>query len=215
VNVRAHGADSSSSSEPCPGAASWRRSHPTLVETPRAEPGGDPAIADAGLFNDLKRRVENDQAARKKWLTDPKSKEFGRSVDAIDTSNLAWLRRLISERGFPTSAQVGNEGVHLAWVLLQHADQDPKLQSELLPVLQQRFSAGELPVNDLARITDRVLVAGGKPQRYGTQFDWFSGEFKLPEPGRLAEIDAERGRVGLMPLVDYVCTIRAAREKLR
>jgi hypothetical protein len=214
LNVRAHGADSSSN-EQCPGAASWRRSHPTLAETPHAEPGGDPAIADAGLFNDLKRRVESDQAARKKWLTDPKSKEFGRSVDAIDTANLAWLRRLISERGFPTAAQVGNEGVHLAWILLQHADQDPRLQSELLPVLQQRFSAGELPVNDLARITDRILVAGGKPQRYGTQFDWFSGEFKLPEPGRLAEIDAERGRVGLMPLADYVCTIRAARKKLR
>jgi hypothetical protein len=201
--------------EQCPGAASWRRSHPTLAETPDSRRGGNTAIADTALLNDLKVRVENDQAVRRKWLANPKSQDLSRSVDAIDRADLAWLRKLIAEKGFPTAAQVGNEGVHLAWVLLQHADQDPKLQSELLPVLEQRFSAGELPANDWARITDRVLVADGKPQRYGTQFDWFAGDFKLPEPSRLAEIDTERSHVGLMPLVDYVCSIRTTREKIK
>jgi hypothetical protein len=98
---------------------------------------------------------------------------------------------------------------------LQHADQDPKLQSDLLPVLERRFSAGELAANDLARITDRVLMASGKPQRYGTQFDWFAGDFALPEPKRLAEVDGERSKLGLMPLVDYVCTLRKARNALK
>ena len=214
LNVPAQGADSPSL-EPCPGAAAWQRSHPALAEAPPSERGGNTAVADAGLLEDLKVRVESDQAARRKLVADPKSKELGRSVDAIDSANLAFLRKLIAEKGFPTAAQVGNQGVHLAWILLQHADEDPKLQSALLPVLQQRFAAGELPVNDLARFTDRVLVASGKPQRYGTQFDWFGGDFKLPEASRLAEIDRERNQLGLMPLADYVCTIRAAREKLR
>ena len=70
----------------------------------------------------------------------------------------------------------------------------------------------ELPANDLARFTDRVLLAGDKPQRYGTQFDWFSGEFTLPEPARLAEIDKERASLGLMPLRDYVCKLGEARR---
>jgi hypothetical protein len=214
LNARTQGADAPSV-EQCPGAASWSRSHPTFAESPRSESGSSSAISDAELLTDLKVRVESDQAARKKWVAGPKSKTLGRSVEALDTANLTWLRQLISEKGFPTAAQVGNEGVHLAWILLQHADQDPKLQSGLLPVLEQRFAAGELPANDLARITDRVLAANGKPQRYGTQFDWFSGEFKLPEPNRLAEIDNERSHVGLMPLADYVCTIRKAREKLK
>jgi hypothetical protein len=211
---RAQGADSPSV-EHCPGAASWSRSHPTEADSPNSERGVNTAISDAGLLTDLKVHVESDQAARRKWLADPKSESLSRSVAAIDTANLTWLRRLIAEKGFPTAAQVGNEGVHLAWVLLQHADRDPKLQSELLPVLEQRFSAGELPANDLARMTDRVLVASGKPQKYGTQFDWFAGQYQLPEPGRLAEIDTERSQVGLMPLADYVCTIRRAREKMK
>jgi hypothetical protein len=60
-----------------------------------------------------------------------------------------------------------------------------------------------------------IARESGKLQRYGTQFDWFAADFKLPEPRRLAEIDTERGCVGLMPLADYVCTIRTAREKLK
>jgi hypothetical protein len=175
LDIPAQGADAPSV-ERCPGAASWRRSHPTLAEAPLSERGGNMAVSDAGLLEDLKVRVESDQAARRKLVADPKSKELGRSVDAIDSANLAFLRKLIAEKGFPTAAQVGNQGVHLAWILLQHADEDPKLQSALLPVLQQRFAAGELPVNDLARFTDRVLLASGKPQRYGTQFDWFAGD---------------------------------------
>jgi hypothetical protein len=214
INARTQAADTPTVDQ-CPGAASWSRSHPTLAEVPQSELSSSKAISEAALLRDLKARVESDQEARKKWVADPKNETSARSVDANDAANLTWLRQLIFEKGFPTAAQVGNEGVHLAWILLQHADQDPKLQARLLPVLEQRFAMGELPANDLARITDRVLVASGKPQRYGTQFDWFSSEFKLPEPDKLAAIDTARSQVGLMPLADYVCTLRRAREKLK
>jgi hypothetical protein len=213
LDARARGADAPSV-EQCPGAATWTRTHPAFAQSPQSESGDNRAISEYALLKDLKVRVETDQGARKRWLADPKSENLARSVAVIDAANLTWLRQLISEKGFPTAAQVGSEGVHLAWILLQHADQDPKLQSQLLPVLEQRFAAGELAANDLARITDRVLVASGRPQRYGTQFDWFSGAFKLPEPSRLTEIDSARSHVGLMPLADYVCTIRKAREKV-
>lgn len=214
LNARTQGADAPSV-EQCPGAASWNRAHPEFAESPLSKPGTRSAISDPELLKELKARVESDQAARRQLVADPKRETFDRSVHAIDAANLTWLRQLISEKGFPTAAQVGNEGVHLAWILLQHADQDPKLQGALLPVLEKRFAAGELPRNDLARFTDRVLLVSGKPQRYGTQFDWFSGEFKLPEASRLTEIDSERSRLGLMPLVDYICVIRNMREKLR
>lgn len=179
------------------------------------ERGGNAATYNAELLRELKNRVHVDQEARRRWLSDPNREDVGRAVDAIDTDNLVWLRKLVRENGFPTAAEVGTEGVHLAWVLLQHADQDPELQRELLPILEQRYFEGELSANDLARLVDRVLVANGKPQRYGTQFDWMAGDFNLPEGGRLAEIDSERRRLGLMPLADYVCTIRSARERMR
>jgi hypothetical protein len=212
-NARTQGADAPSV-EQCPGAASWSRSHPTLSESARSHPGSR-AISDATLLKELRGRSESDQAVRKKWLADPQSTTLAHSVGTIDAANLTWLKQLISKKGFPTAAQVGYEGVHLAWLLVQHADQDPKLQSALLPVLEQRFAAGELAANDLARSTDRVLVASGKPQRYGTQFDWWlSGEFTLPEPRVVAEIDIERSHLGLMSLADYACSIREERDKI-
>jgi hypothetical protein len=201
--------------ETCPGAISWEREHQKVGKAARARGDQNQTISEAALLEDLRMRVEKDQTARKRWLADQNSEDLAGAVESMDAENLAWLRKLISEKGFPTAAQVGNEGVHFAWILLQHADQDPKLQSDLLPVLERRFSAGELAANELARITDRVLMASGKPQRYGTQFDWFAGDFALPEPKRLAEVDGERSKLGLMPLVDYVCTLRKARNALK
>jgi hypothetical protein len=196
--------------EQCAGADSWKLSHPEAGDGPRVQ-AENAAIANAGLLSDLRARVEEDQAARKRWLADPENEALAGAVNSLDAENLIWLQKLIAAQGFPKAAQVGKEGVHLAWVLLQHADQDPKLQRGLLPVLTQRHAAGELPANDLARLSDRVLLANGEPQKYGTQFDWFAGDFKLPEPTTLAAIDASRAELGLMPLADYVCTIRKSR----
>ncbi len=209
--ARAWGADAP---EQCAGADSWKRSHLEPVDALRVQ-ASKVAITNAGLLSELKARVEADQAARKKWLANPENEELAGVVNTLDTANLIWLQKLISDQGFPNAAQVGKEGVHLAWVLLQHADQDPALQRGLLPVLTQRHAAGELPANDLARISDRVLVADGEPQKYGTQFDWFAGDFTLPEPTTLAAVDASRAELGLMPLADYVCTIRKARANVK
>ena len=191
--------------EVCSGAALWDTTHPSLPQT---------TGKDENLRNELKSRVEKDQAARKGWLANQADESLAQAVDTIDTENLAWLRQLVSEQGFPNADAVGTEGVHYAWLLLQHADQDPAFQSSLLPVLEKRFADHELPANDLARLADRILVASGKPQKYGTQFDWFSGNFELPPALEVTKIDAERRRLGLMPLNDYVCTIRRARAKV-
>jgi hypothetical protein len=73
----------------------------------------------------------------------------------------------------------------------------------------QRHQAGELSADDLAKLTDRVLLAAGKQQRFGTQFDWSSGQFKPKGTGNTADIEANRQALGLMPLADYACMMNA------
>jgi hypothetical protein len=95
-----------------------------------------------------------------------------------------------------------------AWLLAQHADRAPKFQAALLPALEQRHAAGEFNASDLARFTDRVLKAQGKPQRYGTQFppeEMRTQYFGLPDEQSLREVDAQRRELGVMPLADYAC----------
>ncbi|HUL47313.1 MAG TPA: DUF6624 domain-containing protein [Steroidobacteraceae bacterium] len=81
----------------------------------------------------------------------------------------------------------------------------PGLQQKALPILTERYEAGELPATDLARLVDRILVKQNKPQRFGTQFDWLSGKFPLPDAARVTEIDANRRKLGLMSIADYAC----------
>ncbi len=71
--------------------------------------------------------------------------------------------------------------------------------------MHSALKGGELPADDLARLTDRVLLAAGKPQRFGTQFDWYAGQFTPKGAGNIADIEANRQALGLMPLADYAC----------
>jgi len=119
---------------------------------------GARSIANPQLLGELRNRVAEDQAARRAWL---RSGGSGRDVQMIDEKNLKWLRGLIRDSGFPNADQVGEDGVHLAWLLLQHADYDPQFQRSMLPALVERWKHHELPGDDLARLTDRILKASG------------------------------------------------------
>ena len=159
------------------------------------------------LLAELRKRADRDQQTRREWLQHSSNRALGEAVNRIDRGNIAWLRELMATGGLPTAAEVGELGVHLTFLLLQHASSAPELQQKALPILAQRYEAGELPATDLARLIDRILVEQGKAQRFGTQFDWLSGKFPLPDAARVTEIDANRRQLGLMPLADYACRV--------
>ena len=55
----------------------------------------------------------------------------------------------------------------------------------------------------MAYLTDRVLVAEGKPQRYGSQFFTVDGELKPRPIEDEANVDARRKEVGLGTMAQY------------
>jgi uncharacterized protein DUF6624 len=166
-------------------------------------------FTDPDLRKELQERFAADQRARKDYLAAPHDPATTRRVDQLDAESLNWLKALVRDKGIPTAEQVGENGVKWAWLLVQHADRDPKLQVTVLPMFVKRYETGELSADDVAKLTDRILVAQGKPQRFGTQFNWLSGQFERHQGGDIAEIDAHRRDLGLMPLTDYACMMRA------
>jgi len=190
---------------PCPGAAAWRESHRDQLPSALAQRDETRTFSAPELRSELQRRFEEDQRERQRLLAHPQDRNIVDGVRRMDENNLAWLRKLVSDSGIPTVAQVGESGVHWAWLLVQHADDDPAFQLSVQPVFAQRQAAGELPADDLARLTDRILVAAGKPQRFGTQFDWYSGRFKPKGVVDMADIESNRRELGLMSLADYAC----------
>jgi len=199
---------------PCAGVTAWRKAHPEQEHEAMLRRDAARTLSDPALRAELDERFTRDQEARRAWMDRLSDRHRQRAVVLSDKDNLRWLRELVAGKGFPTAAQVGEEGVNRAWLLMQHMDTDPQFQAALLPVLEQRFKDGELSGDDLARFTDRVLKAQGKPQRYGTQFppeEMGREYFGLPDEASLREVEANRRALGLMPLADYTCMMRVAR----
>jgi hypothetical protein len=69
--------------------------------------------------------------------------------------------------------------------------------------LGEAVRVGEADVSHEAYLTDRVLVAEGKQQLYGTQFTVVAGAWQPQPLADPDQIDARRRHVGLEPLDDY------------
>jgi hypothetical protein len=185
---------------------------PAILTYVDEERGADSAsTVDADLRAELLARREEDQRIRKavvepgKTLTREQQAEWER----IDEANTMWLNDLVDARGWPGESLVGVDGAGAAWLFAQHADRQPGLQRKFLELLREAVAAGEASATNLAYMEDRVRVAEGRPQLYGTQFTsivvrW--GPFPIEDEER---VDERRAAVGLGPLADYAADLNS------
>ncbi|AKJ06757.1 hypothetical protein ATI61_105271 [Archangium gephyra] len=161
------------------------------------------------LRDELLRMMEEDQAARRAaGAARFKDTAANERMKAIDLENTARMKEIVAQVGWPTKTLVSERGARAAWLLVQHADQDVAFQRQCLPLLEKSVAAGEGSPMELAYLTDRVLVAEGKPQRYGTQFHQVEGKH-VPRPIEdEANVDARRAAVGLGTMAEYTEQMR-------
>ncbi|HEV3445686.1 MAG TPA: DUF6624 domain-containing protein [Gemmataceae bacterium] len=173
-----------------------------------------PKVAKEGLRQELLKRTREDQDARKKLIeltsrrhaendkTLSESAEF-KSLRDIDRKNTAWLKMVVTAHGWPGKSAVGEDGAQAAWLLVQHADHDRDFQKQCLKLIQAAFKKGEVTGQQVAYLTDRVLVADKRNQLYGTQFQVKDGEM-VPFPIEdEANVDKRRKEIGLSALAEY------------
>jgi hypothetical protein len=120
---------------------------------------------------------------------------------------IAALRTLAQTRGstWPTKSVVGVQGVRAVWML---AAQDTLLARA---ALHRMMEAGpeESPPAAVAILEDRLRIASGRKQIYGTQLVK-SADGKL-EPAPLEDpkhVDLRRDAAGLPPLAQSICAVR-------
>jgi hypothetical protein len=117
----------------------------------------------------------------------------------IDRSNTARMHQIINKYGWPGTTLVGDDGASAAFLLVQHADRDTAFQRRCLPLLQEAAAKGEASKSDMALLTDRVLVAEGKKQLYGTQCTMKDTALLVDSIEDSANLDQRRAEVGLYP----------------
>ena len=123
----------------------------------------------------------------------------------VHERNARRLRRIIESIGWPGTDLVGSDGAAAAWLILQHAIAEPDLLRRALPLLQAAAREGRAPPRHAALLEDRIRFFEGRPQRYGTQFDW-DAEGNL-SPGAVEDpqrLDERRRAIGLPPLAEQM-----------
>lgn len=164
------------------------------------------ARRDPALREELLRRAGVDQVARRAVFgTDGSVDDAARErMMEVDRENTAWLKQVLGSRGWPGSDLVGHDGAKAAWLLVQHADHDPEFQRAALALMQSTVEAGRAERSDFALLTDRVLLADGKPQRYGTQFQTDDdGLMRLRPVEEIDGLEARRAAFGLPTMIEY------------
>jgi hypothetical protein len=201
-------------SENCPRAVASSKIQQRFADQRRAS--SIKAVTRPALQRELLLLAEQDQDARR-FAISSDAGHSGKDVDMaymndVDSANLRRLKQIIRQGGFPTARMIGYNGMQAAWLLVQHADSDPAFQAQMLPVLTRRVHRGELDPQNYALLTDRVLLAQGKSQRYGTQFELREGVLTVRALDDPSHVDQRRRTLGLIPLQDYACILKATAE---
>jgi len=124
-------------------------------------------------------------------------------MQAVHEDNAAALDEVIQAHGWPTAELAGADGAEAAWLIVQHAIGLPDFQRRCLDRLQEAAASGEIPAWQPAMLLDRIRILEGKPQVYGTQFDWNAdGEMEAFPIEDAARIEERRAAVGLPSFTD-------------
>ncbi len=123
------------------------------------------------------------------------------AMERVHRQHARRLSALIDTMGWPNALRVGADAAEAAWLIVQHAISCPQLQRRGLALLQVEAAHGRVDASHVAMLEDRIRVFEGRPQRYGTQFDWDATGMLNPcpieDPDR---VDDRRSAAGLPPL---------------
>jgi hypothetical protein len=113
---------------------------------------------------------------------------------------------------WPGRRLVGEDGERAAWLIVQLADSD--LQRRALEHLEIAVDNGDADPLHHACLLDRVRMAEGRPQVFGSQFVASGEESVAPWPIEdPIGLDERRRRVGLEPLATQMRRMQAERRQ--
>ena len=147
---------------------------------------------------------KSDQAVRTPWLTRLSSMPVSavKSQDETDRRLTAELKKIVSRYGWPTIELVGLQASKAAGLILTHSP-DHDFQRKLLPALMQLVQEDRIAGMDVALIMDKILVAEGKPQRFGTQFAQKDSKAIILPVEDPEHLEQRRAKFLLPPMSEY------------
>ena len=164
---------------------------------------------DQQLLDELLTMKQRDVDTRARLLKEQRLYgAYADELQSIHKENAKQLNDIVLARGWPGISLVGLDGCRAAWLVAQHSICTPTLQRKFLALLTKAAEAGDVPLRQVAYLTDRIRFNENRPQVYGTVLDWNEqGELacELADP---ANVDLRRRAAGLPPLQEDLETHR-------
>jgi hypothetical protein len=164
------------------------------------------AATNESLQSQLTEMAELDQLLRNQlgevgW--DKAPKELRAQLSKVDQDNTEALKAILSDRQWFTEKEVGRDGISSAFLIIQHSP-DEQFQERMLPILKNSYLNNEgVSGQEVALLTDRVLIHMDKAQIYGTQAEIKNGEVTFMPISDKDLVDKRRAEMGMPPLEYY------------
>lgn len=129
-------------------------------------------------------------------------KDYQKNAKELEDANNKRLDKIFDQLGWPVISTYGEEVSNGAWLLIQHADSNVPLQERALE-LMKAAPKGEVKLEGVAYLEDRVRINKKEPQLYGTQNEFDDGGNRIPSHiENPEELDARRASMGLLPYAE-------------
>jgi len=143
-----------------------------------------------------------DLTLREKLVQSGKLNEgYNEEMKELHNKNAKILNNIIDTIGYPTIDKVGKEASEATWLVIQHSIGQPLFMKKCAKLLEIAVNESKADPKSLAYLTDRIAVFEGKPQLYGTQFDWDENGNLSPNLfDELIKVNERRKSIGLNTL---------------
>ena len=190
-------AGSSAAQEKClqPGRIEQVRAH---IKAAEPQPENKP------LSEELVKAARDLSAATRLATVEKRGDEQAKAdLQKLESDITTRVCAILNSQGWPARSAIGPEGMN-AFIFLISKALPMKMQLELYPVIADAFDKGEIAGGEaLAIYVDRLRLAIGRKQLYGSQAyirDGFLVLAPLESPG---SVDERRAAFGLQPLRNY------------
>jgi hypothetical protein len=131
------------------------------------------------------------------------------SLRKVHHENANKLEEIIKRIGIPTIEKIGKEGYEASWLIVQHAIEHPQFMKHYRDSLKAIVRQHKTYAIHFAYLSDRINFFEGRPQEYGTQFDWDDhGEMSPYAFDSLEKVNERRKLLGLNTLEEQMIIMR-------
>lgn len=153
---------------------------------------------------DQKYRLQISEVEQKYGHNSQEMKDLWKTIRQTDSLNLLEVTSILDKYGWLSADVVGANGNQTLFLVIQHSNQ--VTQEKYLPMMREAVKNGNAQSSSLALLEDRVALAQGKKQIYGSQIarDSVTQEFYVRPLEDPDNVDKRRASVGLQPLSEYL-----------